>query len=56
MSLNKIGDVHGHLVDDGVVKCLNVFHDPHVVAGQQVDGHALPAESAAATNPGEEKE
>ena len=49
--LNEVGDVHRHLVDPSVVELLDVVKRPLVFVGHEVDGHALAAESATATNP-----
>ena len=54
--LDEVGDVHGHLVDASVVELLDVAEGALVVVGDEVDGDALAAESAASTDPVERNE
>ena len=49
--LNEVGDVHGHLVDLGVVELLDVLQIPLVLFGDKVDGDALTTESTSTTDP-----
>ena len=48
--LDEVGDVHGHLVDAGVVELLDVVEGALVVVGDEVDGHSLAAETASTTD------
>jgi len=48
--LNEIGDVDRHLLDLGVVEGLDVLEDAFVVLRDEVDRHALSAETTAATD------
>lgn len=50
-SLDKISHIHGHLLNGGVVECLNVPQDPLVILSHHVDGYSLPAKTATPTNP-----
>mmetsp|Transcript_20996 Transcript_20996/g.42655 ORF Transcript_20996/g.42655 Transcript_20996/m.42655 type:complete len:386 (+) Transcript_20996:219-1376(+) len=50
-SSDEVGDVHGHLLDLGVVELLDVAHVAHVVARHKVDGNALTTETPRAPNP-----
>ena len=47
VSLDKIGDIHGHLVDLGVVELLNVFQTSPIVLRDEVDGDAFTTKSTA---------
>merc|ERR1719203_2787569 len=47
---DEVGDVHGHLLDLGVVEPLEVLHGAHVVIRHKIDGNALAAEAAATTD------
>jgi len=47
MALDQIGDIHGHLLDLGVVELLNLAERTHVVGREEVDRHALATEAAA---------
>mmetsp|Transcript_70660 Transcript_70660/g.140053 ORF Transcript_70660/g.140053 Transcript_70660/m.140053 type:complete len:208 (-) Transcript_70660:645-1268(-) len=49
-NLNQVRDVHGHLLDLGVVKLLDLTEGAHVLGGEEVDGNSLTAEAAAATD------
>jgi len=48
--LDEVGDVHGHLVDLGVVELLDVLQIPLVLFGDKVDGDALTTESTSTTD------
>lgn len=50
-SLDKISNIHGHLLNGGVVECLNVPQDPLVLVSHHVNGYSLPAKTATPTNP-----
>ncbi len=49
-NLEQIGDVGGHLLDLGVVELLDVLHVLHVRLDDEVDGHALAAETTGAAD------
>lgn len=49
--LDKVGNIHGHLVDLCVIMLLDVSHHALVVLCYKVDCHSLPTESAGSTNP-----
>lgn len=49
--LDKIGHVHGHLLDGGVVERLNVPQGSLVIFGHHVDGYSLTAKTTTPTNP-----
>ena len=53
MTLDKVGDVHWHLVDLGIIELLNVFQTPPVVLGDEVDSHAFTTETTASPNSGD---
>ena len=40
-NLDEVGDVHGHLLNLGVVELLDVAEDAHVVLNDEVDGDTL---------------
>ena len=48
--LDEVGHVHGHLVHARVVELLDVVQGALVVVGDEVDGHALAAETASAAD------
>lgn len=48
--LDEIGNVHGHLLDLGAVKLLNLTHHADVVSGDKVDGDTLSAETTTTTD------
>lgn len=50
--LDKISDIHGHLLDGGVVECLNVPQCSLVILSYHVNGYSLSAKATAPTNPG----
>ena len=50
MALDQIGDVHGHLLDLGVVELLDLAERAHVLTGEEVDRDTLAAEAAAAAD------
>ncbi len=41
LGLDEVSDVHGHLVDAGVVEFLDVVQSEFVLVSHEVDGHAL---------------
>ena len=49
--LDKIGDIHGHLIDLGVVELLNVLQASPVILGDEVDGDTLATKSTATADP-----
>lgn len=49
--LDKIGHIHGHLLDGGVVERLNVPQGSLVILGHHVDGYSLSAKTTTAANP-----
>ena len=49
--LDEVSDVHGHLVDAGVVELFDVVEGPLVLVSHKVDGNALSAETTAAADP-----
>lgn len=49
--LQQISDVHGHLLDGGVVELLDVVQRADVIGGDKVDGDTLSAKTTAAPNP-----
>ena len=49
--LDEVGDVHGHLVDAGVVEFLDVVQSALVLVRHEVDGHAFAAETTTTTDP-----
>lgn len=49
--LEKICHIHGHLLNGGVVECLNVPQGSLVILSHHVDGYALSAKTTTATNP-----
>lgn len=49
--LEKIRHIHGHLLNGGVVECLNVPQGSLVILSHHVDGYALSAKTTTATNP-----
>ena len=53
--LDEVCDVHGHLVDAGVVEFLDVVQGALVLVGHEVDRDALAAETTSATNPEKQK-
>lgn len=52
--LDKIGHIHGHLLDGGVVECLNVPQGSLVIFSHHVNGYSFPAETSTPTNSDEE--
>ena len=48
--LEEVSHVHGHLLDGGVVKLLNVVQRASVVLRHKVDGHAFTTKSSTTTN------
>lgn len=48
--LDKVGDVHGHLLDLGTVELLNLTHHANIIGGDKVDGNALSAETTTTTD------
>ena len=50
MALDQIGDVHGHLLDLGVVELLDLAERAHVLAREEVDCDALAAKAATAAD------
>ena len=50
-ALNEVGDVHGHLVDAGVVELFDVVEGSLVLVSHKVNGDALSAETTAAADP-----
>ena len=51
LGLDEVRDIHGHLIDLGIVKLLYVFQCTLVLASDEVYGYSLSAESTATTNP-----
>ena len=51
LGLDEVSDVHGHLVDAGVVEFLDVVQNEFVLVSHEVDGHALAAETTSTTDP-----
>lgn len=49
--LDKIGHIHGHLLDRGVVERLNVPQGSLVILSHHVDGYSLSAKTTTPTNP-----
>ena len=49
--LDEVGDVHGHLVDAGIVEFLDVVQSALVLVRHEVDGHAFAAETTTTTDP-----
>lgn len=49
--LDKIGHVHGHLLNGGVVERLNVPQGSLVILSHHVDGNTLSAKTSTPTNP-----
>jgi hypothetical protein len=50
LSLDEVGDVHGHLLNLGAVELLNLTHHSDVLGGDEVDGNTLSAETTTTTN------
>merc|ERR1711988_2010091 len=48
---DEIRDVHWHLLDLRMVVPLDVLHRAHIVVRDEIDGHALSPETAAAADP-----
>jgi len=48
--LDEIGNIGRQLLNHGVVEALDVLEHPLVVLADEVDGHALAAKAARATN------
>jgi len=48
--LDEIGHIHGHLLDLGAVKLLNLAHHAHVLGGDEVDRNTLAAETTTTTD------
>lgn len=48
--LDKIGNVHGHLLDLGAVELLNLTHHADIIGGDEVDGNTLSAETTTTTD------
>ena len=48
--LDQVGNVHGHLVNLGVVELLDVAQVTHVPGGQEVDGDSLTSETPGASD------
>lgn len=49
--LDKIGHIHGHLLNGGVVERLNVPQGSLVILSHHVDGYSFPSETTTPTNP-----
>ena len=49
-ALNKIGNIHGHLLDRGPVVLLNVHQRTRILLGNEVDGHTLATEPTSTTD------
>lgn len=54
VGLQQVSDVHGHLLNGGVVELLNVMQRADVFSGHKVDGHTLATK--ATTTPNSEKQ
>ena len=52
--LDEVSNVHGHLVDAGVVELFDVVEGSLVLVSHKVDGDALSAETTAAADPAKE--
>jgi hypothetical protein len=50
LSLDEVGNVHGHLLNLGAVELLNLTHHSDVLSGDEVDGDTLSAETTTTTN------
>jgi len=50
LALDKVGDVHGHLLDLGVVELLDLAEHGNVLTADKVDGNTLATETTATTN------
>lgn len=50
LSLDEVGNVHGHLLNLGAVELLNLTHHADVLSGDEVDGDTLSAETTTTTN------
>ena len=48
--LDKVGNIHWHLLDLGVVEGFNVLKVALIVSGEEVDGNALTTETSTTTN------
>ena len=51
VGLDKIGNVHGHLVNLCIVELLNVFEHTFIISCYKVNGHALSTKPASSTDP-----
>lgn len=50
LRLDKVGNVHGHLLDLGAVELLNLTHHTDILSGDEVDSDTLSAESTTTTD------
>jgi len=50
LRLQELSDRHRHLLNLGVVEGLDVLHELHILAGDEVDGDTLAAKAAGAAN------
>lgn len=48
--LDKVSDVHGHLLDLGAVELFDLAHHAHVVGSNEVDGNTLTTETTTTTD------
>jgi len=48
--LNEVGDIHGHLVNAGIVELFNVVEGPFVLLRHKVDGDSFTTKSTATAN------
>ena len=49
--LNEVGNVHGHLIDAGVVEFLDIVKSALVLISHEVDGDSFATESTTTTDP-----
>lgn len=50
-NLDEVSHVHGHLLNSGVVECLDVPQRALVLLSNHVDGNSLAAKTTPSTNP-----
>ena len=50
LCLDKIRDVHRHLLDSSVIKLFDFLHEPNVIGRYKVDGNTLATETTRAAN------
>lgn len=49
--LDKVGHIHGHLLNASVVKLFRVLQSSFIFGSDEINSHALPTETTTSSNP-----